>query len=48
MAITRIENFRLSERHLFSGIYGTGVVDVFIDDDYGKHCISHYGRRDIQ
>ena len=33
MAITRIENFRLSERHLFSGIYGTGVVDVFIDDD---------------
>lgn len=33
MAITRIENFSLGERHLFSGIYGTGVVDVFIDDD---------------
>lgn len=33
MSITRIENFRLGERHLFSGIYGTGVVDVFIDDD---------------
>lgn len=33
MAITRIENFRLGERHLFSGIYGTGVVDVFIDND---------------
>lgn len=33
MAITRIENFSLGERHLFSGIYGTGVVDVFIDND---------------
>lgn len=33
MSIIRIENFRPAERHLFSGIYGAGVVDVFIDND---------------
>lgn len=33
MAINRIENFKIEEKHLFSGIYGKAMEDVFIDDD---------------
>ena len=33
MAIQRIDNFDIARRHLFSGIYGQGIGDVFIDDD---------------
>ncbi len=33
MAINRIENFKIEEKHLFSGIYGKAMEDVFIDED---------------
>lgn len=33
MSIQRIDNFRLESRHLFSGIFGRGVEDTFIDSD---------------
>ena len=33
MSIARIENFHLSQRPMFSAIYGSGIDDIFIDAD---------------
>ncbi len=33
MSIARIENFHLSRRPMFSGIYGSGIDDIFIGPD---------------
>ncbi len=39
MAINRIENFKIEEKHLFSGIYGKAMEDIFIDNDLRCHGI---------
>lgn len=39
MAISRIDNLDIEGKHLFSGIFGRGVEDIFIDEDLRRYGI---------
>ncbi len=39
MAISRIDNLDIESKHLFSGIFGRGVEDIFIDEDLRRYGI---------
>ena len=39
MAISRIDNLDIEGKHLFSGIFGSGVEDIFIDEDLRPYGI---------
>lgn len=48
MSINRIANLNISGKHLFSGIFGRGVEDLFIDDDLRKYGIYEALYRDLK